>query len=254
MDAPRIGVPAQTAPAAAPAPPVAGGKRNSGVQDAAPVAPAPSEPLVWWRLALPTSFVWVVAFLQIGWRGLALHAKGLTPEIEPLDGVLLALADLSLTALTFLLFRLSVLGQSGDLNIRRSLDFWTGTLLAVGWGVSTLLREAHLVYLTVFSREHGQADATFLPSALTVAQHPGTWLAVVLAVAFGALWRYSASCDLDEALEAAQASGRVPVRRALVVISIGWLMVLAASMSLAGEKWGSLPEVELVGMLAAHEP
>lgn len=253
MEPPRMGVPAQPAPPP-PTPPqsVVGGKRNSGVQEAAPVA-APPEPVVWWRLAVPTSFVWVVGVLQLVWRALGLHVQGKLVGLEPLDGALLAAIDLALTALAFLIFRLSVLGQSGDLNIRRALDVWTGTLLAVGWGLSTLLREAHLVYLTVFSDQHGHAAGTPLPHPLAIAQHPGTWLALVIALAFAALWRYSASCDLDEALEAAQVSGRVPVRKALVAISAGWLVVLTVASGLLGDQWALLPELELAGLLVAAQ-
>lgn len=253
MEPPRMGVPAQPAPAP-PTPPqsVVGGKRNSGVQEAAP-APPPVQPVVWWRLALPTSFVWVVALLHVAWRALGLHVQGKLVGVEPLDGALLVGIDLSLTALSFLVFRLSVLGQSGDLAIRRALDVWAGTLLAVGWGLSTLMREAHLVYLTVFSDQHGHAAGTPLPHPVAIVQHPGSWLAVVIALAFAALWRYSASCDLDEALEAAQHSGRVPVRKGLIAISAGWLVLLAVALGLLGDQWALLPEVELAGLLVAAQ-
>lgn len=247
MDAPRIGVPAQPLPPQAPV-----AKRNSGAVLLEHAPPPPPVPLVLWRLALPTSFVWVVALLHVAWRGLGLYVQQILPQLEPLDGIALVLVDLSLTALSFLLFRLSVLGQSGDLNVRRRLDVWTGTALAVLWAVSTLLREAQLVYLTVFSADPQQAAPVRLPSWWTVVQHPGTWLALVLAGAFGALWRYSASCDLDEALEAARASGREPVRRALGGIAAFWMVLLGLSLTIAAERWGGLPELELLRALATQ--
>jgi hypothetical protein len=206
--------------------------------------------LAW--LLVPTTFVWVIALLHWGWRILAVYARGDLPRLEPVDAALLGLADLAWAQLFFQLFRLSVLGSAGDVRVSKRLDLWAGNLLALLWMAATAAREGDLVQASLFQR-HLDAEAwrQWLAAPMVLLAHPALWLGLVLALAFGALWRYSASCDLEVAMDAATDRGNQPVRRMVLGSLVAWGLVLATSLAFTAHTWGTLPEVVAITSLFA---
>ena len=209
--------------------------------------------LAW--LLLPTTFVWLIALLHCSWRLLAVYARGDLPRLEPLDAGLLVLADVAWAQLFFQLFRLSVLGSTGDLRVRKKLDLWSGNLLALFWMVATAAREGDLVQASLYQR-HFDAETwrQWLAAPMVLFGHPALWLGLVLALAFGALWRYSASCDLEVAMDAATNRGIAPVRRMVLVSLVVWGLLLALTLAFTAQAWGTLPELTALASLFAAPP